>query len=243
MMPRMDPSRFGRSIRALRVRRGWRLVDLAERCGLSRSVVGRVELGQLDRVAVGDLRAAAETLGARFELELAWRGASLDRLIDERHTDIVDEVVRRFRAAGWEVAVEVSFSIYGERGSIDVMGWHPATEVVAVCEIKATVPEAGNTVIGTDRKARLAPQIARERGWSCRGVARLLVVADTTSSRARIERHAATFRAAFPARTRECLEWIRDPRGRPPPSGIIFLAARRSRATGSVRRPRGPRGS
>jgi transcriptional regulator with XRE-family HTH domain len=87
MMPRMDPARFGRSIRALRVRRGWRLVDLAERCGLSRSVVGRVELGQLDRVAVGDLRAAAEALGARFELELAWRGASLDRLIDERHTD------------------------------------------------------------------------------------------------------------------------------------------------------------
>jgi transcriptional regulator with XRE-family HTH domain len=239
----MDASRFGRSIRALRVRRGWRLVDLAERCGLSKSALGRIELGQVDRVVVGDLRAAAEAVGARFDLELAWRGASLDRLIDERHTDLVDEVVRRFRAAGWEVAVEVSFSIFGERGSIDVMGWHPAAEVVAVCEIKATVPAAGNTVIGTDRKARLAPQIARDRGWSCRGVARPLIVADTTSSRGRIERHADTFRTAFPARTRECLAWIRDPTGGPPPSGIIFVAARRSRAVGSVRRRPGPRGS
>src|SRR5688572_114027 len=102
MMRRMDSSRFGRSIRALRVRCGWRLVDLADRCGLSRSAIGRIELGQFDRVAVGDLRAAAEAVGARFELELAWRGASLDRLVDERHTDIVNEVVRRFRAAGWE---------------------------------------------------------------------------------------------------------------------------------------------
>jgi hypothetical protein len=30
------------------------------------------------------------------------------------------------RSDGWDVAVEVTFWIRGERGSIDVLGWHPA---------------------------------------------------------------------------------------------------------------------
>ena len=79
---------------------------------------------------------------------------------------------RLFRSARWEVAVEVTFSIYGERGSIDVFAFHPIQHVVAVNEVKASVGEAGNTVLGIDRKSRLAPQIARDRGWPCRGVAR-----------------------------------------------------------------------
>jgi transcriptional regulator with XRE-family HTH domain len=165
----VDPLRFGRSVKALRHRRGWRQVDLAERSGLSRSVVGRIELGQVDRIAFGDLQAAARALDGQLELNFRWRGESLDRLIDERHAAIVDEVVRIYRAAGWEVAVEASFSVYGERGSIDVLGWHRYAELLAVNEIKASVPEAGNTVMGVDRKARLAPVIARDRGWRCRG--------------------------------------------------------------------------
>jgi transcriptional regulator with XRE-family HTH domain len=198
----VDAFRFGRSVKALRHRRGWRQVDLAERSGLSRSVVGRIELGQVDRIAFGDLQAAARALDGQLELNFRWRGESLDRLIDERHAAIVDEVVRIYRAAGWEVAVEASFSIYGERGSIDVLGWHRYAELLAVNEIKASVPEAGNTVMGVDRKARLAPVIARDRGWRCRGVARFLVVADGSTSRDRIARHADVFRTAFPAGTR-----------------------------------------
>lgn len=112
MMPRMDPSRFGRSIRALRVRRGWRQADAAARAGLSRSVVGRIERGELDRIALGDIVLAASAVDARLELDLRWRGAALDRLVDERHASIVDETVRIYRAAGWEVAVEASFSVY-----------------------------------------------------------------------------------------------------------------------------------
>ena len=239
MMPRMDRFRFGRSVKALRQRRGWRQLDLAERSGLSRSVIGRIELGQIDRIAFGDLEKAAESVGGRLALDLRWRGEALNRLVDERHAAIVDEVVRMFRDEGWQVAVEVSFSIYGERGSIDVLGWHPAAEVVAVNEIKASVPEAGNTVIGVDRKTRLAPQIAADRGWRCRGVARFLVVAESTTSRDRIARHADTFRTAFPAGTRACLSWIRDPT-LPPPSGIIFLAPRNARRAGTTEPPRGP---
>ncbi len=235
MMPRMDTRRFGRAIRALRVRRGWRQIDAASRAGLSRSVFGRIERGQIDRVAFADVVGAASAVDAHVELDLRWRGAGLDRLVDERHAGIVDETVRIYRAAGWEVAVEASFSVYGERGSIDVFGWHPEYLVVAVNEIKATVPEAGNAIIGVDRKGRLAPRLAAERGWECRGVARFLVVGEGSTSRDRIARHAATFRTAFPAGTRESLAWIRDPSG-PPPSGLIFVSPRNVRCTDTKRR-------
>lgn len=218
----MDRFRFGRAIRALRHRRGWRQVDLAARAKLSRSVVGRVERGQVERIAFADLESAARALDGQLGLDFRWRGEALDRLLDEDHATIVDEVVALYRAAEWEVAVEVSFSIYGERGSIDVLAWHPVALVVAVNEIKATVPEAGNTVMSVDRKARLAPRIARERAWRCRGVARFLVVADGSTTRRRIAEHAETFRTAFPVGTRECLAWIQKPRG-DPISGLIFL--------------------
>jgi hypothetical protein len=168
------------------------------------------------------LEAIAGALDGRLELDFRWRGESLERLIDEVHARLVAAVILLFRAAGWDVHVEVSFSIFGERGSIDVFGCHPGTGKVAVVEVKGSVPDAGNTVIGVDRKSRLAPAIARERGWRCDGVARFLVVLDSSTSRDRIARHADTFRTAFPAGGRECLAWIRNPVG-PPPSGIIFL--------------------
>lgn len=218
----MDRFRFGRSIRTLRQRRGWRQVDLAERAGLSRSVIGRIEIGQAERIALGDLEAVTRALDGQLGLDFRWRGEQLDRLIDERHAALVDRTVAIYRSARWDVAVEATFSIFGERGSVDVFACHPVARVVAVNEIKASIGDAGNTVIGVDRKSRLAPQIAEGRGWPCRGVARFLVVADGSTSRDRIARHADTFRTAFPAGTRECLAWIRNPTG-PPPRGIIFV--------------------
>jgi transcriptional regulator with XRE-family HTH domain len=224
----MDRFRFGRAVRALRQRRGWRLADLAEHSGLSRSVVDRIELGQAARVAIGDLEAVAQALDGQLGLDFRWRGEQLDRLVDERHTAIVDRTVAVYRDARWDVAVEATFSIYGERGSIDVFAWHPVARVVAVNEIKASIGEAGSIAIGVDRKGRLAPTIAGQRGWACVDVARFLVVAEGSTSRDRIARHADMFRTAFPAGTRQSLSWIADPIG-PPPSGIIFIAAGRPR--------------
>ena len=146
----------------------------------------------------------------------------LDRLLDERHAALVDATVRWLRADGWTPIVEASFSIRGERGSIDVFALHP-TNALLVTEIKASIGDANQTLIGVDRKGRLAPTIARERGWPVGIVGRILVVADTTTSRSRILRHEALFRAALPARTAACRAWVRDPVS-PPIAGIAFLA-------------------
>jgi hypothetical protein len=53
-----------------------------------------MERGEIGRIAYGDLVAVAEALDGRLDLDFRWRGESLDRLIDERHAAIVDEVVR-----------------------------------------------------------------------------------------------------------------------------------------------------
>ena len=120
----MDLRKVGRAVRTLRMHRGWRQEDLGRAVGVSRSVVWRVERGRRPGITIDTLDAVAAALGASIDMVLRWEGEGLDRLLDEGHARLVDEVVRRLTALGWVVAVEVSFSRYGERGSIDVMAWH-----------------------------------------------------------------------------------------------------------------------
>lgn len=219
--------RFGRELRALRIRASFRQEDVGRRARLSRSLVARMESGDIDRVTVGRLREVANALGATLDVRLRWRAEGLDRLLDEAHARLVDAFVVLLRASGWEVAVEVSFSVWGERGSIDVFAFHRATGIVLVVEIKSIIPDSQATLHSLDRKTRLAGELARDRGWECRGVARLLVVGDSATSRRRVGRLAATYDAALPARGWEVRCWLRKPSGSM--AGLMFLSI----ATGS----------
>src|ERR1035437_1797860 len=116
----MDRQRFGRSVRALRQRLGWRQADLAARSGLSQPVVSRLESGQLARLSTVSLERLANALGAGGDLRLRWRGEELDRLLDAPHAAVVDRVVEILQPLGWQCAVEVTFAVAGERGSVDV---------------------------------------------------------------------------------------------------------------------------
>ena len=238
--------RFGRGIRALRVRRGWRQADLGQSAGFSRSLVSKVELGDIDSVSVGSLKALAGALGGTLDVRVRWKGEGLDRLLDEAHSRLVDAVIAMLRAVGWEVAVEVSFSIWGERGSIDVLAYHRATGIVLVIEVKSVVPDSQATLHGLDRKTRLAAQIAAERGWTCRAVGRLLVVGNTTTSRRRVAHFGSMYEAALPDRGPAVRRWLREPKGAF--AGLLFLpdatrsgARRRFAGRDRVNRPRAAR--
>ncbi len=113
--------------------------------------------------------------------------------------------------SAWQVATEVSFNLRGERGSIDILAFHPATGSLLVIEVKSVVPDMQAMLAGVDRKGRLARDIARERGWQVTSVTRLLVLPDDRTARRRVERHAATFRTALPARTADVRRWIQRP--------------------------------
>ena len=133
------------------------------------------------------------------------------------------------RALGWEVAVEVSFSRNGERGSIDVLAFNPQSRALVVIEVKSVTPDMQAMLAGVDRKARLAPVIARDRGWDAAVVARIVVIWDTRTNRRRIEAHAASVRAAFlRARARCCVAARTDGRAI---RGVWFVSdgARRRR--------------
>ncbi len=152
---------------------------------MSRSKLSRIESGRLDGIPVDDLDGVFRVLDARLELEVRWRGATLDRLLDERHASLVDATVRWLAGDGWSTQVEASFAIRGERGSIDVFARHDSGALLVI-EVKASIGDVNQTLIALDRKARLAPLIAQERGWPSGPVSRILVVGETTTSRTRI---------------------------------------------------------
>src|SRR3954451_3063457 len=99
--------------------------------------------------------------------------------MDAAHASLVEVVVARLRAIGWECAVEVSFNIRSERGSVDAMAFHRQSESLLVVEVKSVVPDVQATLMTLDRKARLGREIALGLDWHGRSVGRLLVVAES----------------------------------------------------------------
>jgi transcriptional regulator with XRE-family HTH domain len=239
----MDPVRFGLGIRALRRRRGWTQDELAARAGVSQSAVSRVERGDAWRLTVRTLNRIAEALGARSSLRLLWRGEDLDRLLDAAHAGLVDRVISILATHGWEVVPEATFNHFGERGSIDVLAWHPVHGALLIVEVKSVVPDVQALLAGVDRKQRIARGLARDRSWRVTSVSRLIVLPDDRTARRRVASHAATFDRAYPARTQAVRRWVAEPEGGI--AGILFLppsqgtpARRRVRAaTGPDRRP------
>src|SRR6266849_762526 len=114
---RVDEVAFGRGFKALRVRKKLRQDDLASAAGVSRGAIARIEQGHASVVTVETLEKLARPLGARVVCRLSWQGEGLDRLLDADHAAIVEQVVRILRDVDWQVATEVSFNVYGERGS------------------------------------------------------------------------------------------------------------------------------
>ena len=218
----MDVVRFGLTIRALRRRRRWPQQRLADAARVSRPVIGRIEGGQADRVAVHTLVRVAAALGAQLNVRVLWHGEGVDRLLDAAHADMTDRVLRLLQDCRWLAATEISFNIRGDRGTIDILAFHEATGALLVIEIKSVVPDL-QAMLGTlDRKARVARELAHERGWRVTSVSRLIVLPDDRTTRRRVAKHASIFQAVLPARTVEVRRWLAAPTGAL--AGMWFLA-------------------
>jgi transcriptional regulator with XRE-family HTH domain len=216
-----DPVRFGQSIRALRRRQPWTQKELAHRAGISQASVSRAERGQAKHLTVRTIDQIAEALGARSSLRLYWHGEDLDRLLDAAHAGLVEQVVVLLAAHGWQVVPEATFSEFGERGSIDVLAFHPGHGALLIVEVKSVVPDMQAMLGGMDRKVRLAPKVAARRGWLVRSVSRLLVLEEDRTSRRRLADHGATIAAVMPLGTRAMRRWIAKPTS--PAGGVLFL--------------------
>lgn len=217
----MDPIRFGLALRALRRRRRLTQQQVADKAGVSRSTVQRIERGGVEDFTGRTIRKVANALEARYDQRILWQGEGLDRLLDQDHARIVETVVRWLRSEGWAVVAEATFAIRGERGSIDVLAFDEATGSLLVVEVKSVLPDVQGLLSGVDRKVRLAPVVARERGWRPRTVSRLVVLPGDSTTRRRVELVRATLDASLPARTTDVRRWAAKPDGTL--AGILFL--------------------
>lgn len=194
-----------------------------------------LELGRAGELRLDAIERIGRALEARVIVRVDWRGEAIDRLLDSAHAALVDDTVRRLGRAGWIVETEVSFEIRGERGSIDVLAWHPVERVLLVVEVKSAFGDLQATLMVLDRKVRLAPVVARRFGWEVISVGRLLVVGEGRTARRVVDAHAALFRTAFPLRGRAAARWLAAPT-RARFSGLLFSSpARRVRLTGRQR--------
>lgn len=227
----MDDGQIGRRFRALRHRLGWRQEDLAARAGVSRGLISLIECGRIEEVTLRRLRRTARELDAEYVAVLRWRGGDLDRLMDEGHATLVGAAAAILRAAGWDVRIEVSYSVYGERGSIDILAWHAPSRLLLVVEVKTELVALEATLRKHDEKVRLASRIAREQlGWNAIGTARLLVLPSTSTARRRVDRHAAVMDVSYPLRGTTLRHWIVAPAGAL--AGLLFIDLEQSGRTG-----------
>lgn len=211
----MDDLLFGRTIRAVRVKRRWRQQDLARRAGVSRATIWRVERGRLDELTIATLRRICEPLEIRVELRPRGRGTDLERLVDARHSALHESVARALATAfaDWELAHEVSFNIYGERGVIDLLMWHPGRRVLLIIELKTELVDTGDLLATMDRRRRLAGDIVADRGWEPLAVSSWVIVARSRTNERRIAEHGTVLRSAFPDDERRVMAWLADPEG------------------------------
>lgn len=224
----MDDRRVGSIIRALRIGRRWRQVDLAQRAGVSRQMVSKIERAHLASVTLRSLRVVVGALGVEADVVINGYGRDLDRLLNVRHGAMHEAIARRLRSVGgWLVAPEVSYSVYGERGVIDVLAWHVDRRALLVIELKTSIVDVNDLMGSMDRRRRLGPRVALERGWRPEQVGAWVAAADTPSNHRRLASHATVLRAAFPDDGRTVRRWLKDPAG--PLAALSFL----SPATGS----------
>jgi transcriptional regulator with XRE-family HTH domain len=240
----MDEAKLGRAFRAVRIRKGWRQEDLAGIPGVSQRTVSRLERGHIAGAPLGTLRRLADALGIRLTVEARWEGAELDRLLAARHSAMHEAVARLFKVMpDWALSPEVTFSIFGERGVIDILCWHAATRTLLVIELKTELVDVQETVGTLDRKVRLAAKVAADRGWEPVTVACWLLVADGGTNRRRVQAHRTMLRNALPADGRSMTGWLRDPRGTI--RALSFLTATRgvsdNRRLAQVHRVRRPK--
>ena len=201
----MERRTIVRSLRALRRRKRWSQRRLGVELGISQAEVSRRERGALERCTVSDVERWSIALGAHLSLDLRVDGER--PLTDAAHAEMQNWLAGVLRGAGWIVEPEVSFNHYGDRGRIDVLAFHPWPRASScVAEVKTRLLDAQDVIGRLDVKRRVAPIVAKQRGWS-----------PATSIPALVSSRGAARPAEGWSRTRRCSRTTRFAGAQPSP--------------------------
>jgi hypothetical protein len=185
-------------------------------------MIGRIERGGSAGAPVASIRRVADALGGRFDTTVRWQGGDVGRLLNARHSAMHEATaVHLGSLAAWTFEPEVSFSIYGERGVVDVLGWHADRRALLVIELKSELVDVNETMATLDRKHRLGRDLVRARGWEPAVVGVWLVLAEGRTNRRALASHATVLRAKFPTDGRTMRAWLQNPIG--PVRALSFL--------------------
>jgi transcriptional regulator with XRE-family HTH domain len=210
----MTDQRLGAAVRAVRVRRGLRQLDVATSAGVSPTSVSRIERGRLEEVGLSAVRAVGSALDIKVDVVARWRGGELDRMVGRRHATLHEALARLFaKRPEWRLTAEVSFAIYGEPGIIDALAWHAAARALLVIELKSEIVDVQGMLGSVDRYRRLAARVARERGLDPLVISTWVIVADGRTNRRAAAAHDTVLRGRFPVDGRGMRRWLRRPRG------------------------------
>jgi transcriptional regulator with XRE-family HTH domain len=235
----VDDVRIGRLLRGLRRGRGLRQRDVAAAAGVSQSLISLVERGHLESLSMRVIRRVFASVDARFEGSLTWRGGAIDRVLDERHSQLVGAFAQELARLGWEIHLEVTFNEYGDRGSIDIVALKRSPGAALIVEIKTELTTIDETIRRLDVKARLGTTVVVQRfDWKPASVSRVLVVLESATNRRRVAVHDGSLRVAFPDRGLRVRQWLRSPIGRV--AALQFFSLTNHRGTGSGDGGKGP---
>lgn len=188
----------------MRIRRGWRQVDVGSKAKLSAAAIGRHENG-----IIGSMHAMerhAGVFGLRLEMRLVGRAGELVRIGDEEHAAIVEAVAGTLRKLEFLIETEASFSEWGERGRVDLLAFDPRSRTLVVVEAKSQLLDLQDLFGALNVKERLASTLASRRGWQLERRTTVLAVAATSANREIVRAHPTLF-AGFSVRT---LSTLRD---------------------------------
>lgn len=149
------------------------------------------------------------------QCELAVRSGvspGLISLIERGHLDSVS--LRAIRRVAARLDLSVELRIRSRGGDVDrllILAFHQPSRSVLVIELKSELVDFENLLTTMDIRLRLAPRIARERGWQ--PVSGWVVVAESRPNRRRAAGQRSTLRSAFPADGRAMRGWLLRPAG------------------------------
>jgi len=192
---------LGAEVRAARSRRPWTTRQLAERAGVSRALVYRVERGEPSTLETYARLGTA--LGRRLDasLEDPRPKALPGRAEDPVHAAIVETLAARYAAQGRIVVADEPFQHFQFAGRADVTAVDPAGPDLLHHEVKTALPNVGELAGAWNVKRQYLARVLAERHGFRHGfgsVTHVLTVAWTADCLRVLRLRGATFRSLGP---------------------------------------------
>jgi transcriptional regulator with XRE-family HTH domain len=196
---REQRAQLGGEVRRSRVRRNWTQVELADRAGISRHIVGRIERATT-QIDVDVLQRIA--IAFKRPLEIRFGRDVLEHPADAGHLAMQELVLRFGRTNGYVGDFELPTRPAEPWRSIDVVLASPTRRIMILAECWNTFGDIGAAARSSMRKAAELAAIAAGRWGPDVLVAVVWVVRSTARNRALLACYPEVFAARFPGSSR-----------------------------------------